>query len=70
MSISRTRTATFNVGGVELYHYFAQDSHGTITNTYMADGHMVSKEEFLKIIRDSLKGAERYIAQALGMIRV
>lgn len=70
MSVSRSRTATFQVGGVELYHHFAKDSHGTITNTYMADGHIVSKEEFLKIIQDSLKGVERYIAQALGMIRV
>lgn len=70
MSVSRSRTATFQVGGVELYHHFAQDSHGRITNTYMADGHIVSKEEFLKIIQDSLKGVERYIAQALGMIRV
>lgn len=69
MSVSRGRTVTFQVGGVELYHHFAQDSHGTITNTYMADGHIVSKEEFLKIIQDSLKGAEQYIAQALGMIR-
>lgn len=73
MSISRTktaRTATFNVGGVELYHHYARDSHGVTTNTYMADSHIVTKEEFYKIIQDSLKGAERYIAQALGMIRV
>lgn len=70
MSIPLTRTVTFNVGGVELYHYYARDSHGMTTNTYMADGHVVSYEEFHKIIKDSLKGAEGYIAKALGMIRV
>lgn len=69
MSISRTRTVTFNVGGVELYHYYARDSHGMTTNTYMADSHIVTREEFYKIIKDSLKGAEQYISKALGMIK-
>lgn len=69
MSVSRTRTTTFNVGGVELYHYYARDSRGVTTNTYMADGHNISREEFHKIIKDSLKGAEGYIATALGMIK-
>lgn len=69
MSISRTRTVTFNVGGVELYHHYARDSHGMTTNTYMADSHIVTREEFYKIIKDSLKGAEQHISKALGMIK-
>lgn len=70
MAIPRTNKVEFEVGGVKLYHHFAQDSHGAISNTYMADGHLVKKEEFLKIIRDSLEGAEHHVALALGMIRV
>lgn len=70
MSVSRTRTITFNVGGIELYHHYARDTHGITTNTYMADSHPVTREEFYKIIKDSLKGAEGYISHALGMVKV
>lgn len=70
MGTPRSRTENFEVGGVKLYHYFARDAHGTVVNTYMADGHEVSHSEFIKIIKDSLSGAESYIGLALGMIKV
>lgn len=70
MAFPRSKTSEFEVGGVKLYHHYAQDSHGTIGETYMADGHVVTRTEFLKIIKESLEGAESYIASALGMIKV
>ena len=69
MAIPRTKTVEFEVGGVKLYHHFAQDSHGSVSNTYMADGHVVSHSEFNKIIKDSLSDASAYIAVALGMVK-
>uniref|UniRef100_A0AAU8L045 Uncharacterized protein n=1 Tax=Serratia phage Kevin TaxID=3161161 RepID=A0AAU8L045_9CAUD len=63
------RTANFEVGGVKLYHHHAVDSHGTTAHTYMADGHVVSRSEFLKIIRDSLEDAKPYICQALNLMK-
>ncbi|AYP28442.1 hypothetical protein HWB92_gp184 [Serratia phage vB_SmaA_3M] len=69
MAVPRTKTVEFEVGGVKLYHHFAQDSHGSVSNTFMADGRVVSYSEFNKIIKDSLEEAIPYISTALGMVK-
>lgn len=70
MAVPRCRVSRFNLGGIDFYHSHTRDSHGTVCDVYMADNHSVSQEEFHRLIKESVSGAESYIALVCGMVKV
>lgn len=69
MAVARSYTKNFNIEGIEFYHHYAQDAHGTVYNTYMLDGRSVSSDEFYRVLRESTEESLSYIINANGLIK-
>lgn len=66
MSAVRTHTQKFSIGEVAFYHYHAQDSHGTMTDTFMVDNKIVSSGQFYLTLRETLQPLQHYVLRSLG----
>lgn len=69
MTTARSYRKNFNIEGIEFYHHYAQDTHGTVCNTYMLDGRPVGSDEFYRVLRESTEESLCYIINANGLIK-
>lgn len=70
MTIPRSSKRSFRIGDYELCHYYGQDAHGTVCNSYYVDECLVHPDEFYRIIREELEDGKDYICRALGLVSV
>lgn len=69
MSVARSYTKNFDIEEIHFYHHHATDTHGTVSNTYMLDGHDVTSEEFYRVLREATEESLPYIITANGLIK-
>lgn len=68
MPVARSTNKSFRLGDYEFCHYHAEDTHGTVCDTYYVDGYLVHADEFYRILREEVQDGKSYIARALGLI--
>lgn len=59
----------FIISEIAFMHHHAQDSHGTIVDTYCVNGEEVSFQEFNLNLQTAVGDAEYYISRACGLIK-
>lgn len=69
MAVARSYTKNFNIEEIHFYHHHAQDTHGTVCNTYMLDGMTVNSDEFYRVLLEATEESLPYIMTANGLIK-
>lgn len=70
MAVPKSFTKNFEISGFLFYHHHAEDSHGTVTDTYIVDGNAVNQKEFYRIIREATEDSIEYVAHANGYYKI